>query len=325
MKFIDYLFPGVRKAGGTIESKVGELRTRLKDSRASRDHYKTRAHAAEQSLKHLTRAHLTDPHRCRAILNTLLDEPPAPELRDIAGLLQATSPRIDVEDDMIWSADTASYFRVGLEALQLIHRAAALIPAVPRPLRMLDLPCGHGRAMRWMRAAYPGAELYGCDVQQHGMAFCQVEFGSKSLAPADFPAAMICDVQFDLIWIGSLFTHLTRWEFDRFLLSLPRLLTPGGIVIFTTHGTGAWDRLNAGDTFHLKTIDLPAMRREHAETGFTYAPYERTPDYGVSFSTQSYVTEKIADTDSLVIRDFKETTWGGLQDVFVCQMPAGGP
>ena len=179
--------------------------------------------------------------------------------------------------------------------------------------------------MRWIRAAYPGAELYGCDVQQHGMAFCGEEFGSKSLAPANFPADMTSDVQFDLIWIGSLFTHLTRREFDRFLLSLPRLLTAGGIVIFTTHGTGAWTRVNEGDTFHLKTNDLPAMRREHFETGITYAPYKRTPDYGVSFSTQAYVTQKIAETGSLVIRDFKETTWGGLQDIFICQMAAGSP
>ena len=38
--------------------------------------------------------------------------------------------------------------------------------------RLLDLPCGHGRVMRYLRAAFPRAEITGCDLLRDGVDHC---------------------------------------------------------------------------------------------------------------------------------------------------------
>src|SRR5919109_3533527 len=59
------------------------------------------------------------------------------------------------------------YFRVGEGAINEIERLLD-----NEPERILDLPCGHGRLMRWLRAAYPYAEIVGCDLDPDAVNFC---------------------------------------------------------------------------------------------------------------------------------------------------------
>jgi trans-aconitate methyltransferase len=76
------------------------------------------------------------------------------------------------------------------------------------PRRILDFPCGHGRAMRFIRAAFPDTELYAGETDKSGLAFCASQFNAipfesnVDLRTVQFPA------KFDLIFVGSLATHL---------------------------------------------------------------------------------------------------------------------
>lgn len=47
--------------------------------------------------------------------------------------------------------------------------------------RILDFGCGHGRVMRWLRAAYPNARITGTDVDKGGVDFCAATFGSHTV------------------------------------------------------------------------------------------------------------------------------------------------
>ncbi|HET6573563.1 MAG TPA: class I SAM-dependent methyltransferase, partial [Fimbriiglobus sp.] len=126
------------------------------------------------------------------------------------------------------------YFGVGRSALRAVT-AALLAAGAPAPRRILDLPCGYGRVLRALRAAFPDAAVTACDLNRGGVDFC----ATLGAAPADsadpIDRAGITG-PFDLIWCGSLLTHLDRPGWDEFLTFFHRVLAPGGVCVVTTHG-----------------------------------------------------------------------------------------
>jgi hypothetical protein len=82
--------------------------------------------------------------------------PPRPSTLALAetelDFIRTISPR----DRMVRRSTAEHYFRVGLEALQYIQ-VAVVAAGTGAPNRILDLPCGHGRVLRMLRAAFPKA------------------------------------------------------------------------------------------------------------------------------------------------------------------------
>jgi trans-aconitate methyltransferase len=96
------------------------------------------------------------------------------------------------------------------------------------PKRLLDFPCGHGRALRHFRAAWPDATIYAGDINDEGADFCRSQFGAE-VFPADIQFRKI---QFprllDLIWCESLITHLDEQRSKQLIMMLVDSLAPGG-------------------------------------------------------------------------------------------------
>ena len=103
------------------------------------------------------------------------------------------------------------YFMV--EAAQRHVEAILGIAGAPEPQRILDFPCGHGRVLRYLRAAYPLAEITACDLNRDGVEFCAERLGAVPVMSSEDPADIRLAGEFDLIWCGSLLTHLDsgRW------------------------------------------------------------------------------------------------------------------
>jgi len=87
--------------------------------------------------------------------------------------------------------DREYYFRCGRSAVECIQNALA-IAAIPQPRikRILDLPCGHGRVLRYLRAAFPEAEIAACDLLRDGVDFCSSTFGATAVYSSDEPDAI---------------------------------------------------------------------------------------------------------------------------------------
>ena len=102
------------------------------------------------------------------------------------------------------------YFHVGASSLRCIDvalRSAGIERIDIR--RVLDMPCGHGRVMRYIRAEFPHAEITACDLDRDGVDFCAKAFGAHRLySQEDIKSIALPGPGFDLIWVGSLFTHL---------------------------------------------------------------------------------------------------------------------
>ena len=63
---------------------------------------------------------------------------------------------------------------------------------------VLDLPCGHGRVLRALKAAFPGANFTACDLDQHGVDFCVRRFGAAGVYSNLDPNKIRIYANFDL-------------------------------------------------------------------------------------------------------------------------------
>ena len=112
----------------------------------------------------------------------------------------------------------------------------------------LDLPSGHGRVLRWIKAEFPDARLGAGDIDHDGVEFCAATFGATPVYGREDPADVEIDAPYELIWCGSLFTHLPPERWEGFLALFERALVPGGLLVFTTHGRRIAERIRDPET-----------------------------------------------------------------------------
>ncbi len=100
--------------------------------------------------------------------------------------------------------------------------------------RVLDFACGYGRLSRWLVAELGRDRLAASDILAPAVEFQRRRFGIEAFASSSRPEALRCPERFDLVWVGSLFTHLPAPAFHAWLGRLTQLLTERGMLAFTT-------------------------------------------------------------------------------------------
>jgi SAM-dependent methyltransferase len=204
------------------------------------------------------------------------------------------------------------YFERGHDALRSI--LDALDGAVPT--RILDLPCGHGRVLRWLRAQWPQAEITACDLNRDGVDFCASEFGAEPLYSDTEPERIALQGSYDLIWCGSLLTHVDAPMWRRFLALFAEHLD--GLLVFTTAGRQVAELMREGELSD--NCDAEALLRSYDATGFGYADYHPRyrlpPDYGLARATPEWVRSFLAPMPFELV-SFVERGWFDRQDVWV--------
>lgn len=183
-----------------------------------------------------------------------------------------------------------SYFASGLEVASSIGQI--LDDLFPDGLaRMLDFGCGFGRVSRFLAARFantePRPELWASDILTEALAFQEEHFGASTFPSARRPGDLEEGTDlFDLIYVGSLFTHLPETTFSAWLERLTGMLSERGILVFTVH-------------------DEALMPPQHSMTAsglcFEASSESRTldpNDYGSSWVTPDFVRRQIADLGS---------------------------
>jgi SAM-dependent methyltransferase len=222
----------------------------------------------------------------------------------------------------MFTGDLGRYLGVGRSALTCI--STALTASGHRPdhvRRVLDLPCGHGRVLRYLKAAFPGAEITAGDLLRDGVDYCAERYGAVALYSNPDPEAIPFNTgPFDLIWVGSLFTHFDRDQWAPFLAVLARNLAPGGVLIFTAHGRRSHHWLTHGRwNYDLNPGRVESLLRDHGDSGFGYVNYAGTLQrYGVSLSSPAWVLNLLAGLGRLRVTLLAEHAWDNHQDVYAC-------
>ncbi|GAB3576142.1 hypothetical protein GCM10027445_39750 [Amycolatopsis endophytica] len=223
--------------------------------------------------------------------------------------------RIIAPGDSMFRGNTEHYFAVAGQALRAcLHGLQAA--GRPAPRRVLDFGCGYGRVLRTFRAAFPAAELIASDIELDGVEHCTRFFGAIGL-PASVHIEEIPQVSdIDLIWSGSVLTHLDVDAWDALLGYFERALAPGGVAVVTTHGRRVAWRMGNGGEYGLTEADHERVLSDYRAHGFGYADYPGQPGYGISLSTPAWVTGHVL-TPRLRLAGYIEAGWDGHQDVLI--------
>jgi SAM-dependent methyltransferase len=212
------------------------------------------------------------------------------------------------------------YHSVGQSALQCIRHSLEAAGKDPAEVRsILDLPCGHGRVLRYLKAAFPDAAITACDLSRDGVDFCAATFGARPVYSVDDPARIPLEREaFDLIWVGSLFTHFDAERWPGFLNALRSFLRPRGVLVFTTHGRAAWHLLTTSSDFEwgVPYYRITSLLHDYRRTGFGYGRYPWSNTYGVSLSTADWVLRRLEAIDELRLVYCSERAWSNFHDVF---------
>ena len=226
-------------------------------------------------------------------------------------------PDIAVGDRMFTKRSAEHYFDVGYRALRAIH--LALADAGKQEVRtILDLPCGHGRVLRTLRAQWPQAEIVACDLERDGVDYCARKFGAVAVYSEENPEDLVFKQKFDLIWVGSLLTHLDAPRWPVFLNLFSRSLAPGGVLVFTTHGVRIAEMIRTSEScFGLTPESAQDLLSEYEQGEFSYRDYRPGANYGVSLSKRAWVEAQVAQTAGLRLLQIREPGWC-FQDAVVC-------
>jgi CBS domain-containing protein/SAM-dependent methyltransferase len=201
-----------------------------------------------------------------------------------AGRLDTTiSPR-----ETMYGGLRGPYLLAGTSALALVRMAMARA-GMAEPEAILDFPCGHGRVMRFLHAAFPESTLIACDIDREGVDFCAQTFGALPVYSDADPEVVQIGEQVDLIWVGSLFTHIHPARWNDFLALFARALRPGGVLVLSTFDRPRLPVLNA-----MNLADARQLLRERDERGVAFQSYVHEQDYGIALAGADHVREALA-------------------------------
>ncbi len=234
-------------------------------------------------------------------------------------LEQVLGPRLIrklAPDDEMYAGDLKQYWSVAFSALRFIN-LALLAADKTAPRSILDFPCGHGRVLRVLHAAFPQASLTAVDLNRSAVKYCAKTFGAQAVYAHQSPEQILLTGKFDLIFCGSLLTHLAAERWNGFLKLFCSHLEPGGVLIFTTHGDVSVDWLMTGkQTYGLKPAQIELILQAHQATGFGYQDYTAQSAYGISISSLPWVLAEAAKLPELQLVTCLPQAWSNHQDVY---------
>jgi SAM-dependent methyltransferase len=239
-------------------------------------------------------------------------------------VIQTVSP-----DDWIHTRGRDTYYTTGRTTIRRV-RQAMLQTRKTDLHRILDFGSGYGRILRQFKAAFPDARLAACDILPEAVDFCAETFGAEPIYAADDPGATQVEGEFDLIWLGSLFTHLSAARWHSLLDLLERALEVDGLLMFTTQGRfirnqiadRAW--LDAygkpiWENWDVTEEQLDRVVSDYDETGFGYLEWGALDrQYGTSIATPAWALAQLQARPGFEILTYWERGWPP-QDLVVCR------
>ena len=186
-----------------------------------------------------------------------------------------------------------------------------LLESVDQPLRktasVLEFASGHGRFTRHQVKALGPARVTVSDVVAGAVEFSRATFGVQGFASQAQPEGVQWPRRYALVFVLSLFSHLPRTSWSRWLARLWDAVEPGGLLVFSTHGQEAARRAGVA-------LD---------ETGYFFAASSESnaidaQEYGTAFTDEAFVRARVHElAGEQAVARFEPLAFWNHQDAWV--------
>ena len=243
----------------------------------------------------------------------------------------------NIEDDK--TAVLNHYFSVSESAMNCIIFALQMA-GKDKINSILDFPCGYGRVLRSLVSYFPEAEITACDIEKDAVDFCVETFSVNGVYSDTNPSKINLGRKYDLIWCGSLLTHLNKHDALRFYDFFLNHLEDNGILILSIQGRFSAKNFNCyfphANTSNKivnfcikysklliksKIVRLFTTNRKYfyISKGFITRKGNSTPNCGVSVVKPSWVVSLFENNPKIRLIYYSERLWDNHQDILVVQ------
>jgi SAM-dependent methyltransferase len=217
-------------------------------------------------------------------------------------------------DDAMNAGDLDHYFSCGLSALKVL-RAAAILTDNTNPNAILDYGAGAGRVTRWLQAAYSNAIIHACDVRSQDMEFLR---STLNVTDAWTVASKPIPREYDIIWVGSVITHLSAKRTEELMGQLLRHCAPTGMLVLSFHGPSCIQRHDNTPFRYIHDQGWRQIKKQYGKYGYGYADYHDMPNYGISVCEPSWMLNLAARLHCRVAL-LSSRAWDNHHDVIAVQ------
>lgn len=220
------------------------------------------------------------------------------------------------EGDGMFHGDSRHYLTCGASALNVIVAAIRLGGIDPRSI--LDFGAGAGRVTRWLRVAYPSADISVTDIRADDLEFCAREFGARAWPSGIQVDELSAPSRYDVIWVGSVLTHLSASKSERLVRKLLSWLQPDGILVVSLHGR--FVRFRGPEFKYYGVGDAwTEIERGYFSEGYGYTDYPGQDGYGISLCKPSWATALAERLEGSRLVLLSERAWDNHHDVLALQ------
>jgi SAM-dependent methyltransferase len=204
-----------------------------------------------------------------------------------------------------FEADDLAYWLFGYGDLLLLREAAELDGA-----RVLDFGSSSGRVLRHLHVHEPNASLVGVDIGVQAIQWSREHLPFPIVQGTVIPTLPLADASIDVIFAGSVFTHIDHFE-EAWLCELRRVLRPDGVALMSFHPARIWEQLRDPSHFMRRMFDsVPHVM--HPPGGPPDFSSEQPPAERVVFTCTTW---PVNNTNVIHSREYVREHWGRIFDV----------
>jgi SAM-dependent methyltransferase len=175
----------------------------------------------------------------------------------------------------------------------------------------LEFASGYGRLTRHL-SKFPGSDkVHAADLMPESVEFIKEKFAIDGFYSNKDPDKLEFPQQYEVVFVLSLFSHLPKRSWGKWLGVLFSAVKPGGYLIFSTHGEG-FARRNKVELDQQGFFFIASSESSHLAG----------EEYGTSITSAEFVKNTVAGFDDMEVALFQaDHFWAG-QDAWAIKKPA---